>query len=67
MDTWVDSKIAHEAACRVLKSAKKEEAAQRHMYKWRRGNLTVGRNTEEGLRETVKAMGYEWNEGTFGE
>lgn len=67
MDTWADNRIAHETACRSLDRAKKEEAAQRRIYKWRKGSLTVGRNTVRGLRETVKALGYEWDEGTFGE
>ncbi len=67
METWSESKAAHEAACRCLAKAKAEEAAQERMYTWTHGSLTVGRNTARGLRETVKALGYEWNEGTAGE
>ena len=59
--------LARETALRHLDKAKKEEQQQKKMYRWRRGSLIVARNTESGLRETVKALGYEWSEGRFGD
>lgn len=59
--------LARETALHHLDKAKKEEQQQKKMYRWRRGSLIVARNTESGLRETVKALGYEWSEGRFGD
>lgn len=59
--------LARETALQHLGKAKREEQQQEKMYRWRRGSLIVARNTESGLRETVKALGYEWSEGRFGD
>ena len=57
----------HRIAVQNLAHAKAEEMQQKRMYRWTRGSLVVSRNSEEGLRETVKELGYEWNEGRFGD
>lgn len=72
MGLWIntldrDATLAREAAILHLEKVKKEERQQKKMYRWRRGSLIVARNTESGLRETVKALGYEWSEGRFGD
>ena len=72
MGLWIntldrDATLAREAAILHLEKVKKEEHGQKKMYRWRRGSLIVARNTESGLRETVKALGYEWSEGRFGD
>jgi hypothetical protein len=72
MGTWNesmtrDASLAREIAIKHLAKAKREEQQQEKMYRWRRGSLIVARNTESGLRETVKALGYEWSEGRFGD
>lgn len=72
MGTYIDSLnkdayLSREIAIKHLDKAKKEEQQQKKMYRWRRGSLIVARNTESGLRETVKALGYEWSEGRFGD
>lgn len=62
-----DACIAHEKALFALEKAKEEESRQKQMYSWKRGSLIVAQNSMEKLEEVVKALGYEWSEGRFGE
>ena len=62
-----DASVVYRIAVQNLAHAKAEEMQQKRMYRWTRGSLVVSRNSEEGLRETVKELGYEWNEGRFGD